>query len=102
MTSENATARVVATLEERGVDYLLVGALSSNAWGIARSTKDVDIVVAFDSISVVEFSKQLGTDYRLDRQLQLETLTGSVRNVLTHLPTGFDIELFRLNDDPHH
>lgn len=101
-TSEEATARVVKTLEECGIDYMLVGALSSNAHGIARSTKDADIVVAFDSMGVVEFASRLGEGFRLDRQMQIETITGSIRNVLTFLPSNFDIELFRLNQDEHH
>lgn len=81
---------------------MLVGALSSNAYGIARSTNDADIVVSFETQGVVEFCEQLGSKFRLDRQMQLETITGSVRNVLVFKPTGFEIELFRLNDDPHH
>jgi hypothetical protein len=35
-------------------------------------------------------------------QMTFETLTGSVRNVITYLPTRFDIELFRLGIDAHH
>jgi predicted transcriptional regulator len=44
---------------------------------------------------------QLSSDFYMDRQLSFETITNSVRNVLTYRPTGFDIELFRLSDDPH-
>ena len=32
----------------------------------------------------------------------VEGITGSVRNVVRFKPTHFDIELFRLGDDPHH
>lgn len=102
MNSEEATAHVINMLETMGIEYILVGALSSNVYGIPRSTQDVDIVVAFDSIGVVEFARQLGEDFRLERQMQLETITHSVRNVITYSPTHFDIELFRLNPDEHH
>lgn len=102
MTGEQATAHVLAKLEELNIDYMLVGALSSNAYGIARSTKDADIVVAFQETEIVEFCKSLGDEFVLDRQMMLEGFTGSVRNVVQHSASGFDIELFRLNDDPHH
>lgn len=102
MNSEQATSHVLELLEENGVDYMLVGAFSSNIYGVPRSTNDVDIVVAFGNIQVVEFCGLLGDEFQLDRQMMLEGFTGSARNVVQHLPTGFAIELFRLNDDPHH
>ena len=40
MNSLEATAAVIDALEQAGIPYLLVGAFSSNAHGIARSTKD--------------------------------------------------------------
>jgi predicted nucleotidyltransferase len=35
-------------LAEAGVDFIVVGGLALNAWGVVRGTKDVDIVVAPD------------------------------------------------------
>lgn len=102
MNSEQATTHVVRLLEEIGIPYILVGAISSNAYGVARATNDADIVAAFDSAGLAELVRRLGPEFRLDRQMQIETITGSVRNVLTFLPTSFDIELFRLNTDEHH
>jgi len=102
MNSEQATAQVVGLLEEIGIQYMLVGAISSNAYGIARATNDADIVAAFDAAGLAQLVRRLGPEFRLDRQMQIETITGSVRNVLTFVPTSFDIELFRLNADEHH
>ena len=42
MTQEEAVCRVIELLENAEVGYMLVGAYSSNAWGIPRSTKDAD------------------------------------------------------------
>ena len=70
MNNNQATARVVEALEASSVGYMLVGALSSNAYGIARSTNDADIVVSFKTQGVVEFSKQLGPDFRLEEIYQ--------------------------------
>jgi predicted nucleotidyltransferase len=35
-------------LSEAGVEFVLVGGLAVNAWGVVRGTKDVDVVVAPD------------------------------------------------------
>jgi hypothetical protein len=103
MNSIEATAAVVDALDACGIDYMVVGAFSSNAYSIGRSTKDADFVVALQPGHLTMLMQRLGAEFHLDRQLQLETLTGSKRNVVTYLPTKFQIELFRLNaQDEHH
>lgn len=102
MNSLEATAAVIDALEQAGIPYLLVGAFSSNAYGIARSTKDADFVVALQPGDLRRLIVRLGPDFRLDPQMKFEVITGSVRYVITFLPTDFDIELFRLSDDGHH
>lgn len=102
MNGEQATAHVISKLEELKIDYMLVGAFSSNAYGVIRSTNDADIVVAFKESDLTRLFKSLGEGFVLDRQMLLEGFTGSARHVVKHLESGFDIELFRLNMDPHH
>jgi hypothetical protein len=43
--SEPAFDKLLARLTEGGADFVLVGGLAVNAWGVVRGTKDVDIVV---------------------------------------------------------
>lgn len=102
MTSEQAVARLIEALEREAVPYMLVGALSSNLYGVPRATNDADVVIRFDSFNLAEFCVGLGDEFVLDRQMMIEGFTGSVRNVVTFIPTGFQIEVFRLGDDPHH
>jgi hypothetical protein len=102
MNSLEATAAVIDALEQSGIPYLLVGAFSSNAYGIARSTKDADFVVSLQPGDLQRLLDRLGPDFRLDPQMKFEVITGSARYVITFLPTDFDVELFRLGDDSHH
>ena len=103
MTSVEATAAVVDALAVCEIEYMIVGAISSNAYSIARSTKDADFVLELRPGQLTALMKLLGAEFQLDPQLQFETLTGSKRNVVTYLPTRFEIELFRLNTkDEHH
>ena len=46
--NEPAFDQLLRRLAEAGVEFVLVGGLAVNAWGVVRGTKDVDIVVAPD------------------------------------------------------
>lgn len=103
MNSDELTAAVVDALEALKIDYMLVGAYSSNAYEIVRSTHDADFVVVLQPGQLRDLADRLGSEFSLDRQIQMEGITGSFRNLITHLPSHFGIELFRLNTkDEHH
>jgi len=46
--TEAAFDQLLRRLAEAGVEFVLIGGLAVNAWGVVRGTKDVDIVVAPD------------------------------------------------------
>lgn len=46
MSLSDFLARLAGILEEVGLEYMVVGSLASTVHGVARSTQDVDIVVA--------------------------------------------------------
>ena len=102
MTSLEVLDRVVAVLDELGIEHMLVGAFSAIAFGMARATKDADFVVACQPQVVSRIATALGAEFSLERQIEFETLTNSKRNVVTHLPSGFTVEFFYLGPDPHH
>ncbi len=102
MPSLDCVGLVVQAIESESIDYLVVGALSSYVWGISRSTKDADIEVQLSPGDLPRLMQRLPDDFRLERQMELETITHSLPNVLTYTPTNFDIELFRLGEDEHH
>jgi hypothetical protein len=102
MTSLEVLDRVIAVLDDAGIEHMLVGAFSAIAYGFARATKDADFVVACEPRRVTEIAAALGPEFSLEPQIQFETLTHSKRNVVTHRPSGFMIEFFYLNPDPHH
>ncbi len=103
MNNVEVTAAAVDALEACQIDYILVGGFSSNAYGIARSTHDADFVVVVKPGQLRALVDRLGPEFSLDRQIRMEGITGSVRNVVTYLPSNFQIELFRLNTrDEHH
>lgn len=50
--SEPAFDELLRRLAEANVEFVVVGGLAVNAWGVVRGTKDVDIVVAPDILGV--------------------------------------------------
>lgn len=80
---------------------MLVGAFSSNAYGYPRATKDADIVVQYQEGLLVTLCAWLGDDFKLDPQAGFELKSGSIRNIVTYIPTKFEIEFFRLVADEH-
>jgi hypothetical protein len=44
--SEPAFEELLRRLVEADVEFIVVGGLAVNAWGVVRGTKDVDVVVA--------------------------------------------------------
>lgn len=47
--SEPAFDELLRRLAEADVEFVVVGGLAVNAWGVVRGTKDVDVVVAPDT-----------------------------------------------------
>ena len=101
MTNDEATIAVVSALEAANLPYMVVGSLSSNAYGISRATKDADLVVIAKSSELLAIIRSLGPEFRMDPQLSLESVTGTTRSIVELPANGFSIELFRLSNDPH-
>ena len=94
-------AQVLGALNALEIPYMIVGSLSSNVYGDPRFTKDADFVVQLGDRPLSALMQNLGPDFKVDRQLGFETVTGTNRYHLVHVPTDFLIELFELTNEPH-
>ncbi len=97
----SATREVVLALTSLGLEHMVVGGLSSNVYGIPRSTKDADIVLAVAPAALSELAEYLGAEFVLDPQGTFEMVTGTQRFHLRVPRFAFEIELFLLSRDPH-
>ena len=102
MTPAIAVPRILRLLEEAGLPHMVTGGLAASLHGIARSTKDADIVVELIPEGFSQFSKSLPPELVLDEQITFETITGSRRHIISIRRSPFKIELFFLGNDPHH
>lgn len=101
MTSDEAVENVIQALEETGIPHMVVGSFASNYYGIARSTKDADILINLGEQSIDGLSSRLAEGLRFDPQMSFEPATFASKNVIHLQGKPFEIELFHLTDDPH-
>lgn len=99
--SEQATLRVIGALEDLKIPYMVVGSLSTNLYGIPRSTKDADFVVQLESVTPAQVASQLGSAFVLEAQSRFESVTATVCHRIDVKDSVFKIELFELSADPH-
>jgi hypothetical protein len=101
MTSDEAVESVIDALEQSGIPYMIVGSFASNYYGIARSTKDADLLISLGEHSIEELCSRLNPELRFDPQMAFEPATFASKNVIHLQGKPFEIELFHLTDDPH-
>ncbi|HSW45488.1 MAG TPA: DUF6036 family nucleotidyltransferase [Phycisphaerae bacterium] len=101
MTNEQILIAVLDALQARHVPYMLTGSLTTNFYGIPRSTMDVDLVVSIAAESIRDLLGFLPSNFRLDPQVSFETVTGTTRYVLEVEDHDYKAELFLLSEEPH-
>jgi hypothetical protein len=101
VTSDDAVVAVLTALESAAVPFMIVGSLASNFHGIPRSTRDADFVVNPLPSGLGALAAQLPPELTLDAQTGFETVTGTLRHVVSLSGSAFVCELFMLSDDPH-
>ncbi|HEY3242934.1 MAG TPA: hypothetical protein VGM03_06230 [Phycisphaerae bacterium] len=101
MKSDEAVIAVIDALNDLQLPYVLSGSFASNHYAIPRSTQDADFVLELGSSSIGELADRLGAEFRLDRQMSFETITGTYRYIAKLAHGRFKFEFFLLSDDPH-
>jgi hypothetical protein len=101
MDIQAAVVTMVEALTAGQIPYMLVGSFSTSYWGIPRSTKDGDFVIAADSPSVKQLRERLGPQFQFDPQRSFESVTATMRRIVTVPETDIKIELFDLSRQPH-
>lgn len=101
MTSDEAVSQVLDVLETLEIPYMIVGSLASTQYGIARSTKDADIVVDLGSRPISTITTRLGPAFKLNPQIMFETVTGTTRQLVNVPEIPFVIEFFRLSSEDY-
>lgn len=97
---EGAVYKLLESLNQHAVPYMLVGSFSSNAYGEPRSTKDADFGVQFSPLTRAAVIDALSGEFIIDDPITFETITWHTRQILKVPSIPFEIELFDLSDEP--
>jgi hypothetical protein len=90
-----AFRRVVQALENISAPYVVVGSTAASAWGVARTTRDIDVVAIITSETVDAFLRALGNNeiYVPADEAKAATINGGSFKVL-HTTTGGKVDVF--------
>jgi len=102
MTLQELALRVLEATEASGLNFMIVGAVAAGAYGVPRSTKDVDFLVAVTGGSKLrDVMHTLADIVDFDQQVVFDTLTWGRRHVgSTRSSPPYKVEFFELFDDP--
>lgn len=89
--SEPAFDELLARLLEAGAEFVLVGGLAVNAWGVVRGTKDVDVVVDPDPENLRRVAEvAIAAGGHVQRG---EALLGSASSIAAELASGEQVAI---------
>jgi hypothetical protein len=97
----DAVVAMIDALDAEQIDYMVVGSLSSNFFGIPRSTHDADLVLQLSPGGMAKVRSRLSSVFRFDPQTTFESVTGTNCTRVIVPETDYMLELFRLGADPH-
>ena len=102
MTLNDLLSRLTVALERAQMPYMLTGSVASSAHGTARSTHDIDIVIAPTHPQVLALMRQFaGSDYYADEQQALEALANRSQFNVIDYSTGWKVDFIIAEDSEY-
>jgi hypothetical protein len=93
---------VIDVFSEMNIPYYVCGSLASSAYGVSRSTQDIDLVSDISRNAANDFYERLKDKYFLDLNMMLEAIDKKSSFNLIHLDTMLKIDVFILRDEHYH
>jgi hypothetical protein len=101
MSQQELLSRVVAILDELGIDYMMTGSYASSMQGEPRSSHDVDLVVALtDNQAAQLFLAFPASEYYLSMAAIQEAIRERRMFNLLEMETGHKVDFWVLTDEP--
>ena len=97
----SAIEPLIKAFDELGISYYIGGSIASSAYGKARATMDVDMVLNLQTSHVKYLSEKLNKIYYLDEEMISSAIKNGTSFNLIHLDTMLKIDAFILNDQPY-
>jgi predicted nucleotidyltransferase len=93
--------KIVNTLDEAGIPYMITGALASSLQGAPRTTHDIDVVVVMGEGDAQRLAEDFNApDYYLDVRSIMEAVRRKSAFNLVESETGLKVDFWMLTDEP--
>ncbi len=98
--NEIATALepVINAFNELGLSYYIGGSIASSAYGIARSTLDVDLVLELNTFHIQPLVNKLKGEYYIETEMIKDAIKKKTSFNIIHLKSMLKIDVFILKD----
>ncbi|QTA85051.1 DUF6036 family nucleotidyltransferase [Desulfonema magnum] len=96
-----ATEPVAEAFEKLGILYFIGGSVASSAYGIPRSTMDVDMVSDLKPAHVRSLVRMLESSYYIDENMILDAIGRRSSFNIIHLETMLKIDIFVAKNTPY-
>ena len=91
---------IVATLDDLGVEYCVVGSLASSTHGVARASIDADIVARLGVEQVTPLVSAIDHAYYVSEDAALDAVRRRSMFNVVHLATMLKVDVYVLTDRP--
>lgn len=92
---------VIKALNELGLLYYIGGSVASSAFGIARATLDVDLILQMGSYHITQLINKLKNEYYIDEAMINDAIRTESSFNLIHLETMLKIDVFISKNQPY-
>jgi len=90
---------VINAFNDLGLSYYIGGSIASSAYGIARSTLDVDLILELDTSLIQPLVNKLKGEYYIDPEMINDAIKKKTSFNIIHLKSMLKIDVFILKDE---
>lgn len=94
------TLKVVKAFDSLGIEYYIGGSIASSAYGVARSTLDVDMVANMNSDQAQALEELIEKEFYVDIDTIINAIAQHSSFNLIHLDSMLKIDVFIHKDQP--
>ena len=100
MTEQELLKDCLCRLNQIGLSYMLTGSMASNAWGIPRTTHDLDFVLQMPPSQVARLTAAFTEDYFVDEVAIHAAYQPPHQFNVIHVPSALKIDFWMLRPVP--
>jgi hypothetical protein len=101
VTEQELLLDCLRRLNAGGISYMVTGSMASNAWGVPRTTHDLDLVIQLSPSQIEKFVKQFDApDFFVDETMVRAAYKPPYQFNILHIPSALKVDFWTLKSDP--